>query len=65
LELFHKEAYVCGMEDVSFISWVQNPNDKEDGFVVVNEGFWHELPERFKSDLIQYFKEVIKKANGK
>lgn len=49
------------MEDVSFISWVQNPNDKEDGLVVVNEGFWYELPERFKSDLIQYFKEVIKK----
>jgi len=44
-----------------FISWVQNPDDKQDGLVIVDEGFWYELPERFKSDLIQYFKEVIKK----
>jgi len=28
---------------------------------MVNEGFWYELPESFKNDLIQYFKEVIKK----
>jgi hypothetical protein len=53
------------MEDVSFISWVQNPDDKQDGLVVVNDGFWHELPERFKSDLIQYFKELIKETHGK
>jgi hypothetical protein len=55
-------VFVCGMEDnTCFISWVQNPDDKQDGLVMVNEGFWHELPESFKNDLIQYFKEVIKK----
>ena len=48
-----------------FISWVQNSDDKQGGLVVVNDGFWHELPERFKSDLIQYFKELIKETHGK
>jgi hypothetical protein len=44
-----------------FISWIKNPNDKEDGLILINEGFLIELPTKVKNDLIEYLKEFLKK----
>ena len=44
-----------------FISWLKNPNDKEDGLILINEGFLIELPTKAKNDLIEYLNEFLKK----
>jgi hypothetical protein len=41
-----------------FISWIKNPNDKEDGVVLIDEGVFIELPPKAKNDLIEYFKKL-------
>ena len=45
----------------SFISWVKNPNDEEDGLILIDEGVLIELPQKAKNDLIEYLKEFLKK----
>ena len=49
----------------SFISWVKNPNDEEDGLILIDEGVLIELPQKAKNDLIEYLKEFLKKIEIK
>lgn len=44
----------------SFISWVKNPNDEEDGLILIDEGVLIELPQKAKNNLIEYLKEFLK-----
>jgi len=42
-----------------FISWIKNPNDEEDGLVLIDEGAFIELPPKAKNDLIEYLSKLL------
>lgn len=42
-----------------FISWIKNPNEENDGLLLIDEGVFVELPPKAKNDLIEYLSKLL------